>query len=187
MSKEMVKIDKIKAPSMMDGRVDPTDIRVQMHVESIRKCENGSWPLGNLEVFYDGQDYWLVDGFLRITAAKLEGRTKVPCIVHKGSDTEAWEHRFLGPPKSLPLTMADRKGIVNWLLDRPEKYTQKEISEISGVSRSTVGKILSKRKAAAAVAEADRGDCRRGNTDRSENKAQVDAEDQEITDPAMGT
>jgi len=42
-----------------------------------------------LDVFYDGKDYWLADGFYRYEAAKRNNEKEFECNVHQGTQKDA--------------------------------------------------------------------------------------------------
>ncbi|HEY9847020.1 MAG TPA: ParB/RepB/Spo0J family partition protein, partial [Candidatus Caenarcaniphilales bacterium] len=92
-------------------------------------------------VFYDGQDYWLADGFHRIKAAELAGLDCIGVDLRNGARREAVLHSVgANAIHGLRRTPADKRRAVVRLLSDPEwsKWTNTEIARQCAVSESLV-------------------------------------------------
>lgn len=102
-----------------------------------------------LDVFHDGEQYILADGFHRLYGAKAAKRASVPCSIHKGDVREAilfacganHEH-------GLHRSNADKRCAVESLLDDAEwsKRSARWIAEQCHVSNVFVSKLVADRK-----------------------------------------
>ena len=96
---------------------------------------NGRWPFDPIDVFVDGKQYLVADGFHRTLAAVAAKRASIPCRVHKGTAHDARIFGMTANDKhGLRMTRADKRACVEWLLDNGGKLTQAEIAEKAGVS-----------------------------------------------------
>ena len=107
----------------------------------------GEWPFGPVDVFHDGSDYFVADGFHRTLAAIRMKRASVPCRIHNGTAKDA---KIFGMTANdhngLRMTRADKRACVEWLLDNGGKMTQTKIAETAGVTDRTVRAIVSERR-----------------------------------------
>lgn len=94
-----------------------------------------------VDVFYDGTDYWLADGYHRIQAAKEVGFKSFSCIVHQG-DVKAAQWFSFGANKDhgLRRTNADKQRTVEAALEHPASgsMTDSDIADHCGVNRRMV-------------------------------------------------
>ncbi len=94
-----------------------------------------------VEVFFDGCDYWLADGYHRYHACKSNERTSIEANVHQGSKRDAILFSAgANASHGLRRTNADKRKAVLLLL-KDEKWSQwsdHEIARRCGVNRSTV-------------------------------------------------
>lgn len=97
-------------------------------------------------VFFDGHDYWLVDGFHRWHALKKNGRTEALCQAHDGTLRDA----RLAAVRSnhahgLRRTNADKRRAVEMLLADAvwAENTDRWIAEMCGVSHTFVSGLRS--------------------------------------------
>jgi hypothetical protein len=105
------------------------------------------WPFGPLDVFHDGSDYFLADGFHRTLAALRLNRASLPCRVHKGTAGDAKIFGMTANDKhGLRMSQADKRACVEWLLDNGPKLTQVEIAAKAGVTDRTVRAVVAERK-----------------------------------------
>src|SRR5579859_653578 len=103
---------------------------MKLKIEDIRK-DGGTQPRGELsmevvndyaaamargeifpavDVMHDGAVYWLVDGFHRITAAKMAGLTEIEADVSQGTREEAvWRSFSVNARHGLRRTTADKE------------------------------------------------------------------------------
>jgi hypothetical protein len=130
-----------------------TQARVSIHADTVDEyaeliTNNKDWPFDLLDVFHDGNNYLVADGFHRTLAAQRSDVKSVPCRVHKGTAKDA---RIFGMTANdqhgLRMSRADKRHCVEWLLDNGGKLTQLEIGVTAGVSKRTVAYIVAERKA----------------------------------------
>ena len=110
--------------------------------------ENGTdWPFPPLDVFHDGSEYFVADGFHRLLGGKRAKRGSIPCKVHTGTAADAKIFGMTANDRhGLRMTRADKHACVEWLLDHGGKMTQEEIASKSGVTTRTVRIIVADRK-----------------------------------------
>ncbi|MCI0392252.1 MAG: helix-turn-helix domain-containing protein [Acidobacteria bacterium] len=94
-------------------------------------------------VFYDGECYWLADGYHRRKAELKLGRTTTSADVRQGTLRDAILYSVsANNGHGLPASNADRRRAVLTLLNDPEwsKWSDREIARRCGVSPDTVGR-----------------------------------------------
>lgn len=143
---------KTLAIDLLDTNAD-TQSRLKINQDVVEEYRdiiaegNGNWPFPPLEVFHDGSDYMVADGFHRVMGALQAKRASIPCRVHKGTARDARIFAMTANDRhGLRMTRADKRACVEWLLDNGGKMPQKEIAEKAGVSVRTVRVIVSERK-----------------------------------------
>jgi phage N-6-adenine-methyltransferase len=94
-------------------------------------------------VFYDGQSYWLADGFHRVAAAKQAGMAQIDADIRQGSRRDAIL-LSVGANSShgLRRTNADKRRAVMTLLNDEEwsRWTDREIARRCAVSHDFVNR-----------------------------------------------
>lgn len=95
-------------------------------------------------VFFDGDNYWLADGFHRVESAKQADKTTIKTDVRQGNRRDAVLFSVgANATHGLPRTNADKRRAVETLL-RDEEWSQwsdREIARQCHVNDKTVGKI----------------------------------------------
>lgn len=103
------------------------------------------WPFDSAcEVYFDGVEYFLVDGFHRYFAAVRVKRSSLSCIVHSGTQRDAIKFALSANARhGLHRSNEDkRKAVAFVLADREwSKLSSRAIAEICGVSDMFVGSI----------------------------------------------
>ena len=95
-------------------------------------------------VFYDGDQYWLADGFHRLSAARQAGLNEINADVHQGSRRDAILHSVgANSSHGLRRTNADKRRAVMALLNDDEwrAWSDREIARRCAVNDKTVGNI----------------------------------------------
>ncbi|RYG68246.1 hypothetical protein EON80_12020 [bacterium] len=119
-----------------------------------------------VEVYYDGTDYWLADGFHRLEAWERIGRTtKLPVNIRPGDRRRAILHSLKANTKhGLRRSNEDKRHSVMMLLVDPEwsQWPQGKIAEACVVSREFVNRISQEMSASC-----DRSQDTTRNVDRS--------------------
>lgn len=112
----VIDIDKIRR----DGR---TQGRVSLNVEVVREyallLETGV-DLPPVRIWFDGEFYWLTDGFHRVAAAEQVGSTKITAEVLRGNLTDAqWDSYGSNTNHGLRRSKADLEAVIGEALAHP--------------------------------------------------------------------
>ncbi len=97
-----------------------------------------------VEVFHDGSEYWLVDGFHRYFGYKANGLTSIEAIVHTGTLREAQFYAWKANNKhGNRLKPEDIRAILRIMLTDEEysKWSNNHIAKELDVSSMTVGRV----------------------------------------------
>jgi ParB-like chromosome segregation protein Spo0J len=73
----------------LDGGTQPRAALDQATVDEYADAMENKAQFPAVTVFYDDTDYWLVDGFHRVAAAKKKGETRISAIIRPGSLADA--------------------------------------------------------------------------------------------------
>lgn len=126
-----------------------TQARAELRQETIsayaERLRTGQ-PLPPVVVFYDGKDYWLADGFHRVTAADEAKLHEIDADVRQGTQRDAILYSFgANASHGLPRSNEDKRRVVEKMLADPEwgTWTQARIAETCVVSREFVSRVLS--------------------------------------------
>lgn len=135
-----IKIAKIR----IDGNTQPrTKINTDVVSEYATAFEmNESLP--PVDVFHDGKEYWLADGFHRFHGASKAGRKEITCNVHKGTQREAILFSVgANASHGLRRTNEDKRAAVLTLLNDEEwgKWSAREIARACAVSQPFVSEL----------------------------------------------
>ena len=141
----ILSIDLLRLDCDTQARVAVNNEVVEDYAERIADS-NGDWPMGSIDVFHDGCQYYVADGFHRTLAARQVNRESIPCMVHTGTIRDARIYGMTANDKhGLRMSRQDKRLGVEWLLDHCE-MTQPEIALKAGVSVRTVKRIVADRK-----------------------------------------
>ena len=97
-----------------------------------------------LVVFYDGETYWLADGFHRLAAAQAASLETFACEVREGGLRDAILHAVgANAAHGLRRKNSDKRRAVMTLLQDPEwrAWSDHKIAQICGVSQPFVSKL----------------------------------------------
>jgi transposase-like protein len=106
-----------------------------------------------VDVFYDGTDYWLADGFHRVKAAFGAELSEIACNVHQGTQADAqWFSFSANKSNGLRRTNEDKQRAVKAALAHPKsgKMSDNAIAKHIGVHHDTVSEW---RKKSASLSE----------------------------------
>lgn len=146
MKSASLSVDSLRIDGGTQSRLAINEDVVADYAEIISQAGT-AWTFPPLDVFYDGTDYFVADGFHRLLAAIRAKRASIPCNVHKGTAADA---RIFGMTANdrhgLRMSREDKRACVEWLLDNGGKLTQKEIAEKAGVGVRLVQGIVANRK-----------------------------------------
>lgn len=141
-SVELVELELINLDQSTQSR---TGLHQQTLTDYVEVWEaGGKFP--PVELYFDGQTYWVGDGFHRIKSrleANLKGN-KIEAIVHKGSKRDAILHSVgANSQHGLRRTNEDKRHAVEILLKDEEwaQWSNREIGRKCGVSHEFVAKV----------------------------------------------
>lgn len=141
--KQLIGIAKIQADTFIQSRTGIDDKTVEAYAEDM--AAGAKFP--PLDVFHDGAHYWLADGFHRLEAYRLCGRTKVPVTKHDGTRRDALQFSLgANTAHGLRRTNADKRACVEKVLHDEEwsQWSDRKIAKLCGVSDKTVGAVREK-------------------------------------------
>ena len=142
-------ISSLRLDGGTQARLGVDQDAVDTYAEVLEK-EAGEWPFGEVDVFHDGSEYFVADGFHRTLAASRVKRGSVPCRIHQGTAKDA---KIFGMTANdthgLRMSREDKRSCVEWLIENYSKMTAPAIAETAGVSERTVRSIMAKNRQAA--------------------------------------
>lgn len=147
----LVRIVSIRTDGGTQSRASMDDEVVEDYVEKLSR--GVKFP--PLEVFYDGTDHWLVDGFHRFEAYGRTGAELVSAIVHQGSQRDAVLYSCgVNDAHGKPRSREDRRRAIEKLLRDEEwgKRGDRWIAEQCRVAPNTVGAVRRGLESAAQIA-----------------------------------
>ena len=145
--KQTLAIDLLRTDAGTQSRIAICDDTVTDYAELIDAAEE--WPFPAVDVFHDGSEYYVADGFHRVLAGVRCKRASIPCRVHKGTIRDARIFAMTANDRhGLRMTRSDKRACVEWLLDNGGRMTQKAIAETAGVSVRTVKYAVAERNGA---------------------------------------
>ncbi|MCC6586238.1 MAG: ParB N-terminal domain-containing protein [Bryobacterales bacterium] len=100
-----------------------------------------------INVYFDGENYWLADGFHRVRAAQQAGRDVIDATIHQGTRDDAQWHSFAAnKAHGLQRTPDDKKRAVEGALrhQKAEAMSDHQIAKHVGCSRQWVSEVRSK-------------------------------------------
>lgn len=133
----MIDIEKIKIDSKAQARTRLCKATIAEYAEGYK---NGA-TFPPITLYFDGQNYWLADGFHRYFGAQTAGKKQILEEITPGTLRDAVLHS-LGANAShgLPRSNADKRKAIRTLLDDPEwtALSSREIARICNVSHPLV-------------------------------------------------
>ncbi len=139
-TKKTLAIDLLRTDGETQCRVEVCGETVDNYAELLETRPR--WPFPELDIFYDGSDYWVADGFHRLLASHRVGRSSVPCLLHRGTAADA---RIFGMTANdqhgLRMSRADKRACVEWLFATYPRMSQRDAADKAGVGVRTVQRI----------------------------------------------
>lgn len=90
-------------------------------------------------VFYDGERYWVADGFHRLEAVKNLGRSDIEAEVRSGDHAEALDYALSANARhGLPRTTADKQRAIRMAIKAHPDLGDNAIGELCAVDHKTV-------------------------------------------------
>ncbi len=140
MTTREIELEKLERDKAVQSRVTKDRDTIDAYEDLYRSGVK----LPPLDVFFDGEVYWIADGFHRWEAAMSAGLESLSCRVHKGSKEDAqWFACAANQSHGLRRTNEDKANAVKIALAHPngKKKSDRAIAEYVGVSHDFVGKI----------------------------------------------
>lgn len=129
-----------------DGGTQPRAAIDLKHVKLLSEQIEDGKDLEAVIVFYDGESYWLADGFHRWHAHRNSCCDAIACVIHQGSRRDAVLYSVganADHKPALPRSREDKRRAITTLLQDPEwgEWSDREIAIRCKVDHKTVGKI----------------------------------------------
>lgn len=151
---ESLHLDKIRIDGETQSRVKLNQGAVSEYAEALQ--DGAKMP--PIDVFHDGSDYWLGDGFHRYHAHRTAGIGTIPVNVHTGTARDARLHAIgANATHGLQRTAADKRRAVEMLLD-DEEWSSKSDRQIAEKAKVSTVRQEDHRRTGAEVG--DRNGCR---------------------------
>ena len=129
-----------------DGGTQPRAAINLQHVKLLEEQIEDGQQLEPVTIFYDGESYWLADGFHRWHAHHNREEEVIACVIHQGSRRDAVLYSVganADHKPALPRSRPDKRRAVTTLLNDPEwsTWSDREIARQCRVSDKTVGHL----------------------------------------------
>jgi transcriptional regulator with XRE-family HTH domain len=129
-----------------DGGTQPRAKIDLQHIKRLEEQIEDGQEIEPVVVFFDGDDYWLADGFHRWNAHRNQEEPTIRAIIYHGTRREAVLYSVganADHKPALPRSRADKRKVVLTLLNDPEwkQWSDREIARQCKVDHKTVGKI----------------------------------------------
>ncbi len=126
------------------GTQQRTEINLK-HVQILEDELDEVEDLDPIDLYFDGENYWMADGFHRYLANKKKGREVILSTIHHGTQREAILASTAANAKhlALPRTRADRRKAIETLLRDKEwgLWSDREIARQTATTHPTVSAI----------------------------------------------
>lgn len=137
--KRMMKLEELRLDGGTQTRVRMQQSVVREYAEAMSRGEK----FPPVDVFFDGMDYWLVDGFHRYRACEINGIKTIAAKIMEGSREDAVLYSLgVNATHGLRRTNADKQNAVRIMLEHPEwsKWSDREIASRCGVGNEMVSR-----------------------------------------------
>jgi hypothetical protein len=142
----MLEISRIRLDGGTQQRVKHDEQTIERYADAMRA--GARFPA--VDVFFDGLDYWLADGFYRCRACQELRESAIAANVVHGTQREAILFSLgCNETHGLPRSNEDKRHAVLVMLNDPEwaAWSNQYIAEVARVSAPLVGKIRKELKA----------------------------------------
>lgn len=137
---QLLEIAKIRCDAGTQSRARSDEDQIEEYAE--RMAAGDKFPL--LDVFFDGKEYFLADGFHRLLAAIRNKLSKFECVVHKGTLQDAlWFSLGANKKNGLHRSKADKQKVIELAIVKFPDKTQEQIALHVGCNQSTVQRFQS--------------------------------------------
>jgi hypothetical protein len=135
-----LQLNSIVADKSVQPRAGLSTDTVTEYVEDMKRGDKFPPPV----VFYDGETYWLAEGFHRFVAAQSLNIETIDCTVHLGTKRDAILHACgTNTDHGLRRTNEDKRRVILKLLQDEEwsKWSDREIARRCNVTHDLVGRL----------------------------------------------
>ncbi|NMG10594.1 ParB N-terminal domain-containing protein [Brasilonema sp. UFV-L1] len=125
----------------LDGETQPREKLDKKHIEDLVGDWNKGAQFEPALAYYDGQDYWLIDGYHRNAALEKLGESKILVEIRCGTLKDAkWHSYSVNQHKALKRSNADKQRAIIGALKHPYGACRSnvKIAEHCGVDEGTV-------------------------------------------------
>jgi ParB-like nuclease domain len=137
----VLKIDQIGSDPDLQMRESGLDAGI---VAEYAEALNDGATFPPITVFFDGEQYWLADGFHRVGAVKKLGLETITADVRQGTRRDAMLHAVgVNAVHGLRRTAADKRRAIVAMLRDPQwaRWSDREIGKRCAVDHKTVHKV----------------------------------------------
>ncbi len=130
-----------------DGATQPRSALDMTIVEDYSEAMRAGAKFPPVDVFYDGTEYWLADGFHRCRAAYIGDLEEIPAKVHQGTLEDAqWFSYAANKTNGIYRSTEDKQRAVRAAIKHPKSasLSDRAVAKHLGVDHTTVGDWRSK-------------------------------------------
>ncbi len=130
-----------RAKLKKDGGTQPRETLDQDHIQDLIHSLDRGEELPAVLAYYDGQHYWLCDGFHRDAAYEARAKDKIKAVIRAGTLSDAqWHSYCVNQHLALKRSNADKQRAVIGSLKHPYGIAKSncQLAEHCGVDETTV-------------------------------------------------
>lgn len=162
----------------LDGGTQPRAGIEAEYVDELAEAIQAGATLPPIDVIYDGDAYWLYDGFHRVAAHRKADYRLVPANIHQGTQADAqWRSYAANQTHGLRRSQADKERAIRAALKHPSAVGQADaaIARHLGVSDKTVTKYRQDMEASSEIPKISERTVQRGDTTYTMRTANIGA------------
>lgn len=137
----LIRVRKQLAEIRMDGGTQPRAELDESVIEDYQDAITDGEKFPPVDLFFDGECYWLADGFHRVKATQRAGLLDIDALIHMGTREDAqWFSYAANKSHGLRRTNADKQRAVQAALRHPDgaNKSDRAIADHIGVDHQTV-------------------------------------------------
>lgn len=124
---------------VLDSRLQCRTEVPQAIIDEYRDCWKNQVKFPPVQVYQVDDEFLVTDGFCRVMAATIAGKSRVPCEVHQGTFNDALRAACgANSQHGLRRSNADKKRAATIAITNFPELSSREIAEICGVSHSYI-------------------------------------------------
>ena len=128
----------------LDGETQARVALSQVKVKEYAELMADGTEFRAVDVFFDGSDHWLADGFHRYFATQTNKKTTIEAVIHNGTLDDAQLFAFAANKgHGLQMTAKDIRHCIIRMLEHPvwSAWSNAAIAKHVGTSKMTVGRV----------------------------------------------